>query len=259
MAELNSALGDAPERVQRLASGLSSLSGRMGSMAARAASTRAGIDSAGTSMRRVGDEARAASGPVHELYRKLCRFANIARTLTTVYSVFRMISSAISSCLAAAGDFVESGNLAVASLGKYAESAAEYASRVQDAMGIDMGKYLSNQGTFMTLAHGFGVASDQAAYMSENLTRLSYDLASFFNMEDDEAFNKVRSGMSGETEAIKQLGFDLSQARLQQEAYNLGIDESVSKMTQAEKAYLRYEAIMSQVSWAHGDLARTIT
>lgn len=111
----------------------------------------------------------------------------------------------------------------------------------------------------MTMAQGMGVAANNAYTMSKGLTQLSYDLASFFNISNDEAFEKVRSGLAGEIEPLRALGYDLTNARLQQEAYNMGLNEQVSNMTQAEKAMLRYKAIMSQVSWAHGDLAKTIS
>lgn len=110
----------------------------------------------------------------------------------------------------------------------------------------------------MTITDGFGVASDRAYIMSKNLTQLTYDLASFYNISTSDAFQKLESGISGELEPLRRLGYDLSVARLQQEAYNLGIDRSVTSMTQAEKAELRYYAIMTQVTNAQGDMARTL-
>ena len=101
-------------------------------------------------------------------------------------------------------------------------------------MGINPGEWMRNQGVFMTITEGFGVASDRAYTMSKNLTQLTYDLASFFNISTADAFQKLESGISGELEPLRRLGYDLSVARLQQEAYNLGIDKSVMSMTQAE-------------------------
>ena len=83
-------------------------------------------------------------------------------------------------------------------------------------------------------------------------------MASFFNISTSDAFQKLESGISGELEPLRRLGYDLSVARLQQEAYNLGIEKSVTAMTQAEKAELRYYAIMTQVTNAQGDMARTL-
>lgn len=224
-----------------------------------------GAGDAASGTRRVASALDEASGGsvtfaqrMGDVYNSLHKIASVYFVVSTLGHMFRDVAAAIMTPLNAAADFQEQMNLMTVSLGQYAEEAYGYAQKVHEALGIDVGEYLSNQGTFMTLAKGFGVASDAANVMSGNLTRLSYDLASFFNMTNEEAFEKVRSAMSGETEAIKQLGFDLSQARLQQIAYDNGITQSVSEMTQADKAYLRYIAIMEQVSWAHGDLARTI-
>ena len=217
-----------------------------------------GVRRVASTLDEAGGESVTFSQRLGQLYNSLHKIASVYFVVSTLGHLFRDLASAIMAPLNAAADYTEQMNLMTVSLGQYAEEAYNYASRVQQALGIDQGEFLSNQGTFMTLAKGFGVASDAAYTMSGNLTRLSYDLASFFNLSNSEAFDKVRSAMSGETEAIKQLGFDMSQARLQQIAYQNGITTSVSKMTQADKAYLRYIAIMEQVSWAHGDLARTI-
>ena len=125
-------------------------------------------------------------------------------------------------------------------------------------MGIDPGEFMRNQGVFMTITEGFGVAEERAYKMSKNLTQLGYDLSSFFNISFEDAMQKLQSGISGELEPLRRLGYDLSQARLQQEALNLGITRSISSMTQAEKAQLRYHAIMTQVTVAQGDLSRTL-
>lgn len=155
-------------------------------------------------------------------------------------------------------DYIETVNLFNVSMGKYATEASEYAQKVGSIMGIDPAEWMRNQGTFMTLATGFGVVSDRANVMSRNLTQLGYDLSSFFNISYEDAMAKLQSGLAGELEPLRRIGFDLSQARLEQEAYTLGITKKVSAMTQAEKAELRYHAIMTQVTTAQGDMARTI-
>ena len=133
-----------------------------------------------------------------------------------------------------------------------------YAEQVSDAMGIDTSEWIRAQGVFQTLATGFGVAGDRATVMSTNLTQLGYDLASFYNMDVETAMLKLKSGLAGELEPLRDIGYDLSQAKLEATALELGITKSVSAMTQAEKAQLRYHAILTQVSTAHGDMARTI-
>ena len=168
------------------------------------------------------------------------------------------VTDVVRSWVAKSNDYVENLNLFTVAMGEYAASAQEYAEKVGEVMGIDPSAWMRNQGVFMTLATGFGVASDRAATMSQQLTQLGYDISSFFNIGVEDAMQKLQSGISGELEPLRRLGYDLSQAKLEATALSLGIDKTVSSMTQAEKAELRYYAIMQQVTTAHGDMARTI-
>ena len=155
-------------------------------------------------------------------------------------------------------EYTESLNLFNVAMGEYADEARRYAETVSEVMGIDPAEWLKAQGTFNILATGFGVTADKAAIMSKNLTQLGYDISSFYNINVQDAMLKLQSGLAGELEPLRRLGYDLSVARLQQEAYALGIDKSVTAMTQAEKSMLRYHAIMSQVTEVQGDMARTL-
>lgn len=155
-------------------------------------------------------------------------------------------------------EYTENLNLFTVAMGEYADEARKYAETVSEVMGIDPAEWLKAQGTFNILATGFGVTADKAAIMSKNLTQLGYDISSFYNISVQDAMLKLQSGLAGELEPLRRLGYDLSQARLQQEAYALGIDKSVTAMTQAEKSMLRYHAIMSQVTEVQGDMARTL-
>ena len=170
----------------------------------------------------------------------------------------RAVTNAIGSWIGTSNDYVENLNLFTVSMGEYAGAAQEYAETVGETMGIDPSTWMRNQGVFMTLATGFGVASDRAATMSKQLTQLGYDISSFFNVSVEDAMQKLQSGIAGELEPLRRLGYDLSQAKLEAVALSLGIDQTFESMTQAEKAQLRYYAIMTQVTTAHGDMARTL-
>ena len=185
-------------------------------------------------------------------------YVNLAAKISAAYIGLKSITSVIAGWITASNSYIENLNLFNVSMGQYAEEARNYAEQVGEVMGINPGEWMRNQGVFMTITEGFGVASDRAYTMSKNLTQLAYDLASFFNISTSDAFQKLESGISGELEPLRRLGYDLSVARLQQEAYNLGIEKSVTAMTQAEKAELRYYAIMTQVTNAQGDMARTL-
>lgn len=185
-------------------------------------------------------------------------YVNLWAKFSMGIQAIRTGARAIGSCITQSNKYVEDLNLFVASMGEYAKEAQGFAEKVSEAMGIDPAEWMRNQGVFNTIITGFGVASDRAYTMSKNLTQLGYDLSSFFNISYQDSMQKLSSGISGELEPLRRLGYDLSVARLQQEAYNLGINRSINSMTQAEKAQLRYYAIMTQVTVAQGDMARTL-
>lgn len=181
-----------------------------------------------------------------------------ALNVAAVAITFRKIGHFIAQAVTESNKYQEDLNLFTVALGQYADEAKEYAEFVSDIMGIDPAQWLRNQGIFNTLLTGFGDTAERAQLMSQNLTQLGYDLSSYANIPIEEAMLKLQSGISGELEPLRRLGYDLSQAKLQQTALNLGIKESVANMTQAEKAELRYYAIMTQVTTAQGDMARTL-
>ena len=186
---------------------------------------------------------------------------SVVKRLLVTYASLRGIGRTIASLIDKSNTYVENLNLFNASLGQYADSARDYAQQVADLMGIDPAQWLRTQGVFQTLAEGFGVTSDRAIIMSKNLTQLGYDLSSFFNIAVDGvggSMQKLQAAFSGELEPLRRLGFDLSEARLKAVALSLGIDQTFNSMTQAQKAQLRYYAILTQVTTAQGDMARTL-
>ncbi len=185
-------------------------------------------------------------------------FANLAARVTAIGYAFKRGAGVIASWINKSSEYTENLNLFTVAMGQYAESAMEYANTVSEAMGIDTSDWIRNQGVFMTLATGFGSVGDRAATMSQQLTQLGYDLSSYYNISVEEAMQKLKSGFAGELEPLRNLGYDLSQAKLEAVALSLGIDKTVSSMTQAEKAELRYYAIMTQVTQVQGDMARTL-
>lgn len=189
-----------------------------------------------------------AAGSFTDLYNRIrVGFGTLKRAITL-----------IGSSIEKSNDYVENLNLFTVSMGEYAKGAMEYAEQVSEALGIDTSDWIRAQGVFMTMATGFGVASDRASVMSKNLTQLGYDLASFYNIDVEDAMTKLKSGLAGELEPLRAIGYDLSQAKLEATALELGITKAVSSMTQAEKAQLRYYAILNQVTVAQGDMARTL-
>lgn len=185
-------------------------------------------------------------------------YVNLWAKVHLTINVLRRAAGFLASWISKSNQYIENLNLFNVSMGKYAKEAKNYADIVSEAVGIDPGEFMRNQGIFNTIIKGFGVAEDRAYLMSKNLTQLGYDISSFYNIPFENSMEKLQSGISGELEPLRRLGYDLSVARLQQEAYTLGIDRKVSAMTQAEKSELRYYAIMTQVTAAQGDMARTL-
>jgi hypothetical protein len=186
-------------------------------------------------------------------------FKNLTtKIVAAVYSLKR-IGSVVASWMNKSNEYVENLNLFTVSMGEFAEAAQATAESYGDLLGIDPSEWMRNQGVFMTMATGFGVAGDRAATMSQQLTQLGYDISSFYDTSVEDAMQKLQSGLAGELEPLRRLGYDLSQAKLEATALSLGIDKAVSSMTQAEKAELRYYAIMTQVEQAHGDMGKTLT
>lgn len=175
---------------------------------------------------------------------------------------YRAIAKFLGNAIGKASEYTETLNLFAVSMGQYAEEAYNYAQEVSEVMGIDPAEWMQNQAVLNTIISGFGVAGDKAAFMSKNLTQLTYDLQSYYGealgTTTAQMSQKVQSAIAGELEPLRRLGYDLSVARLQEEALSLGITKRVSAMNQAEKSQLRYYAMMTQVTEVQGDMGRTL-
>lgn len=214
-------------------------------------------------------------------------FMNQAVRITALVAVYRKLADVISTGIENSMSYVENLNLFTVSLGQYADNASKYADTVRDALGIDPSGWIRTQGVFNTLIEGFGVGAEQAAYMSQNLTQLTYDIASFYNLSISDAEKKIQSAVAGELEPVRRLGYDLSQNALTAiaqnpkyygettysvneltgalEANSTALEDNTirtianfNELTQGEKVQLRYIALMTQVQEAQGDMARTL-
>lgn len=155
--------------------------------------------------------------------------------------------------------YYEAANLFGVSMKELTGEASTFINKMETLLGIDPTEAMNNMATIQGLTTSFGMASDKAYVLSKNLTQLGYDLASLKNIPVAESFTKIQAAISGELEPIRRLGVDISNARLQQELLNLGYSQSVSTLSQADKAVLRYIAIMKQTTDAQGDFARTLS
>lgn len=188
-----------------------------------------------------------------------------ADRLTAVNKVLNRASSFMKSFTTKCGEwfnesneYVEALNLFEVTMGKGAEQAKRYAEELQNLMGIDIQEWMNYQGSFNQLLEGYGLDSKISNEMSQQLTQIAYDLSSLWNVDVDTAFKKVQSGMSGQIKGLKVWGINLSVAQLKETALAHGIELSTSKMTEAQKAILRYITLMEKTTNVQGDLARTI-
>ena len=155
-------------------------------------------------------------------------------------------------------DYAENFNLFNVSMGEMKDRGIEFQRAMTSAFNVDMSGTLRYQGFFQNLLTSLNVGKEEAYEMSEALTTLTYDMASLFNWSYDTAYQRLQSGIIGQTKPLRAAGVDVTQQTIQPILYELDIHKKVIELTQAEKVMLRYIAIMRQTGNAHGDYARTI-
>lgn len=148
-------------------------------------------------------------------------------------------------------------NVVDVAFGSMSDKAYQFASTAKEQFGLSELAAKQYSGTMMAMMKSSGVAQDAASKMSISLAGLAGDIASFYNIYTDTAFQKIRSGISGEIEPLRQLGINLSVANMEAYALSRGITTSYNAMSQAEKVALRYNYLMSVTGDVQGDFART--
>lgn len=155
-------------------------------------------------------------------------------------------------------EYIENLHLLQVAYGETNSSGEKLVKSMADLSGLDISQLTKSLGKYRQLSNALGIASDSANILSENLLKMQNDIASLYNLNIDDVSKKLMSALTGETEAIKILGADVTTISLQQKAYNLGIQESVTNMSQAEKTILRYLIVQDQLASSQGDFANTI-
>lgn len=181
-------------------------------------------------------------------------------------SIGRSMSYAITLPLLAAGtaatkmamDAIESENLFEVSMGDMAKEARKWSEELSGALGLNEYAVRNNVATFNVMFDSMGLGKKAALDMSEGLTKLAYDMASFYNMKPEAAFEKLQAGISGEVEPLKRLGIVVSETTVKAYAYTHGIAKQGQELTEQQKILARYGVIMAATGKAQGDLARTL-
>lgn len=157
----------------------------------------------------------------------------------------------------AASELAEVQNVVDVTFGDNSSKIEKWAKGAGDQFGLTETQAKKFSSTMGAMLKSAGLAGDQIVDVSTDLAGLAADMASFYNLDFDTAFQKIRSGISGETEPLKQLGINMSVANLNAYALQQGLSKTFEQMTQGEQTMLRYQYIMSATADAQGDFART--
>lgn len=186
-------------------------------------------------------------------------FKGIVLTVGDIVNILKKAINVFTDFIKESNSYVENLNLFRVTFGELADEAERYVNTYSTALGLDPSQVMRNLGFFNQMITGFGIANDKAYKMSKTLNQIAYDLSSFINIPIEDAVQKVQSGIAGELEPLRRVGYALDEATLQQIAYNAGITKSIRVMTQAEKAQIRLLAIYQQSVNVMGDLAGTLS
>lgn len=202
----------------------------------------------------VGTQSKSTAGLMSTSFGSA--FQKIASMAAAAFSV-RAVLNFTKSCLDLGSDLTEVQNVVDTTFGSMAESVNVFAQSAMETYGMSETVAKKYMGTFGAMSKAMGMSIQQSYEMSEAVTGLTGDVASFFNLSTDEAYTKLKSIWTGETETLKDLGVVMTQTALDQYAMNNGFGKTIKNMTEQEKLMLRYRYVMSNLSDASGDFAKT--
>ncbi len=183
-------------------------------------------------------------------------FKKLGATIASAFAV-RKIAGFATSMTDLGSDLEEVQNVVDVTFTTMSDKVNEFAKAADKSAGLSETMAKRYVGTFGAMSKSFGFAEDAAFGMSTTLTQLAGDVASFYNISQDEAYTKLKSVFTGETETLKDLGVVMTENALNSYAMAKGIGKSVSKMTEQQKVALRYQFVLEKLSGASGDFVRT--
>lgn len=196
----------------------------------------------------------------NRIERQTARIANawkrVGAILASVLSIAAIVAFG-KSCIELGSNLTEVQNVVDVTFGSMSGRVNEFAKDAAKAFGLSETMAKKYMGTYGAMAKSFGITGKAGYDMSAAITGLTGDVASFYNLSQDEAYTKLKSIFTGETESLKDLGVVMTQTALDQYALNNGFGKTTAKMTEQEKVMLRYQFVMSQLSDTSGDFART--
>lgn len=233
---------------------------RLGEVVARETELAGGAAAGTAAATEQARQLAAANGTLAASNTKVAKSFGAFAKISIAYMILRRVANAMSNWITSSNEYIENVNLFQVSMGEYYDQAFEYAQLVNKKLGIDPSEWMRNQGVFMSMAKGFGLANEKAYQLSKGLNELTYDISSLYNEDIETAAKRLQSALAGEIEPIRRLGISISKATLEEFALSKGITESVASMTEQEKALLRGVKLMEDAKriGAIGDFAKTL-
>lgn len=205
-----------------------------------------------------GNKVNSVGNAIKKAFNKDTAFIGMIKGLKSILDLMMKATEA-------EAEYVESMNLLAVSYRADTEEGKklyDQTNQLLDSMnkilGLDPSKLTQEIGIYKQMTSAMGMTNEQSALLSRNLIKLQQDTASLYNLQSSEVATKFQSALAGQTRAVRSLGVDITQASLQQELYNLGIDKSITSLNRASKSVLIYLAMERQLTNANGDASRTI-
>lgn len=244
---------------------LDKLTGRLNTVANASQRAFSTVGAAGASTTQVASAAATTAKATSGLF-------NISKIMIAAHYI-KQIGEGLAYCVTQSNSFVENSNLLQVAMGEMTNEAMRFQFALNEAFGSNISEMMRFQGLFMSMAKSMNGMADTSYMMSENLTKMGYDIASLFNIQIEAAMQKLRAGLAGQTKPLRDVGLDITQQTLQPVLESIGIyDRTVKQLSQGEKQILRVISIGRQLgqSWVDangdvqqltntvGDFARTI-
>lgn len=227
--------------------------------------TGGGSNSLSNALKKLSSNANLTSNSIKGLTK------NLSRSLSGMKSFTRSILSAVGimgglygairggmSAIDIASQLTEVQNVVDTTFGDMAYKIEDFAQTSIEQFGMSELTLKQVSSRFQAMGTAMGFPIDQMSDMSVELTKLTADMASFYNVEQEDVAKSLESIFTGTTRPLRQYGLDLTQATLQEWALKQGLDANIQSMSQAEKTMLRYQYVMANTGAAQGDFARTM-
>lgn len=182
-------------------------------------------------------------------------FGKLGKVIAATFAIGKIVQFG-KKAIELGSDLQEVQNVVDVTFTTMSDKVDEFAKKAAESAGLSETMAKRYVGTFGAMAKSFGFAESEAFNMSTALTQLSGDVASFYNITQDEAYTKLKSVFTGETESLKDLGVVMTQTALDSFAMAEGLGKTTKQMTEQEKVALRYRFVLNQLSGASGDFAR---